>query len=41
MRAMYYLLLIGAVMLFLSFVAWRDGAAAARKAVKIGQRPRD
>lgn len=35
---MYYLLFLGAVMLFLSFIAWRDAAASARRAVKIRDR---
>jgi hypothetical protein len=35
---MYYLLMFGAVMLFLSFVAWRDAAASAKRILKIGER---
>lgn len=35
---MYYLLFLGAVMLFLSFVAWRDASAATKKTVKIRDR---
>jgi hypothetical protein len=37
-HTMYYLLMFGAVMLFLSFVAWRDAAASAKRILKIGER---
>ena len=38
MQAMYYLLILGSVMLFLSVVAWRDAASAAKRSVKIARR---